>query len=92
MDVLTLLLLTGWLHPDGSLVEDPKLGWKTIPEGAASIVAAAFDPDLGKANGGYIVNSKLANDEAAPYALEEKAAMRLWRLSEEIVGEKFLKT
>ena len=90
--MLTCLILLGWLHPDGSLVEDPKLGWKTIPEGAATIIAAAFDPELAKANGGYLVNSKLANTEAAPYALDENAAMRLWQLSEEIVGEKFLST
>ena len=40
-------------------------------------------------NGSYLVNSKVANEEAEPYALDKINAEKLWRLSEEIVGQKF---
>lgn len=36
-----------------------------------------------------MVNNQVNNDEAVEYALDPKNAERLWKLSEEIVGQKF---
>ncbi len=42
----THVYATGWLDAHGNIVPDPKLGWKTLPEGAATTVVAAFDPSI----------------------------------------------
>ena len=80
----------GWFDAEGKLkLDDASMGWKTVEEGSATTVAAAFDPDIKGSNGSYLVHCKVAPEEAAEYALDEGAAERLWKLSEEIVGEKF---
>ncbi|KAL2043696.1 hypothetical protein ABVK25_012524 [Lepraria finkii] len=80
----------GWFDADGKLkLDDASVGWKTVEEGSATTVAAAFDPDIKGSNGSYLVHCNIAPEEAAEYALDEGAAERLWKLSEEIVGEKF---
>ena len=38
--------LTGWLDEHGNIVPDPKIGWKTLSEGAATTAIAAFDPNI----------------------------------------------
>jgi len=40
-------------------------------------------------NGSYMVNSEINNSEAADYALDPQNAEKLWRLSKELVGQKF---
>lgn len=63
------------------------------PVGAATHAFAAFDPDLGaRDNGAYLVDCRVADpyvDTLRPWATSHVEADRLWRLSEELVGEKF---
>ncbi|KAK3176580.1 hypothetical protein OEA41_007903 [Lepraria neglecta] len=40
------LRAAGWVDEHGGIIEDPKLGWRTISEGAATTIAGAFDPSL----------------------------------------------
>ncbi|KDQ19220.1 hypothetical protein BOTBODRAFT_27801 [Botryobasidium botryosum FD-172 SS1] len=61
--------------------------WKTLAEGASSYIVASFDPSMEP--GSYIVDSQVHNERAQPYALDPEDAKRLWKLSEELVGEAF---
>ncbi|CAK5269543.1 unnamed protein product [Mycena citricolor] len=76
------------LLPDGQ-PNTKDIQWKTIPEGAATSVAAAFDPRLETNPGAYLDDSKVANDKLARHAADPANAAKLWDLSEEIVGIKF---
>lgn len=95
---------TGWKHEDGSIVDDPKLNWRTPTQAAATLIVAAYDPTIsGKPlctsgwekltepdkSGSYMVNNRVDNDAAAAYALDLENAERLWKLSEEIVDQRF---
>lgn len=77
---------------------------KTIPAGASTTLVAAFDPALKEQNGKYLADCQLTTvkdvesepakslssvTSVAPYAIDKAAAERLWRLTEDMVGEKF---
>jgi len=74
------------------------LKMKTLEQGAATTVWAATAPELEGRGGLYLEDCHIAEpiDEASTvdgvmgYALDEEAAERLWTLSEEIVGERFV--
>ncbi|KAJ7456253.1 NAD-P-binding protein [Mycena galericulata] len=77
----------GMIHPDGT----PNLEnfeWKTLGQGAATYLAAAFDPRLEAAPGAYLWDCKEANAKMGPHCTEENAA-KLWTATEELIGEKF---
>ncbi len=71
---------------------------RSLGAGAATSLVAALDPKLGmpgagspsgKENyGAFLVDCQIS-DAALAKATESKEAERLWRLSEELVGEKF---
>ncbi|KAJ7142310.1 NAD-P-binding protein, partial [Mycena epipterygia] len=63
--------------------------WKTIPQGAATTVAAAFDPRLNDKPGAYLSDSTEANKDIAPHCSDPINAEKLWNITEEIIGEKF---
>jgi NAD(P)-dependent dehydrogenase (short-subunit alcohol dehydrogenase family) len=72
------------------------VGFKTIPQGAATSVWAATSPDLEGRGGLYLEDCHIAEPatEDSPggvhdYALDADAAERLWALSEQLIGEKF---
>ncbi|KAJ7491435.1 hypothetical protein B0H11DRAFT_2399945 [Mycena galericulata] len=75
-----ILTAEGLPNPD-------KLEWKSIPEGAATTVAAAFDPRLDAKPGAYLSDGMEAN-EIASHRTEENAA-KLWTATEELIGEKW---
>lgn len=59
-------------------------------EGIATHVYGAFDPEILKRNGAYLLDTKVAPDEEIKqYAVDKKNAERLWKVSEEIVGQEF---
>ncbi|CAK5283286.1 unnamed protein product, partial [Mycena citricolor] len=78
----------GILLPDGTPNLE-KYQWKSIPEGAATTVAAAFDPRLEDVPGAFLDDSKVSNDKLAPHAADSAAAAKLWDVTEELVGFKF---
>ncbi|KAI9164119.1 Adenylate-forming reductase [Paramyrothecium foliicola] len=66
--------------------------WKTEQEGIATHVFAALAPELKDNNGAYLVDAHIADpliDTVKPWATSPIEAERLWKLSEELVGQKF---
>ncbi|KAJ6629324.1 hypothetical protein B0H10DRAFT_1986639 [Mycena sp. CBHHK59/15] len=66
-----------------------KLPWKTLPQGAATNVTAAFDPALNDKPGCYLTDSAEDNKSIAAHTSDPVMAEKLWALSEHLVGEKF---
>ena len=60
---------------------------KTLAEGTATTVAVALDPNLDGHSGAYLNDSKPF--KPTNFAFDLDNADILWRLSEELVGEKF---
>jgi len=78
----------GMLDADGK-PSNETYQWKSIPQGAATTVTAAFDPSLDTQSGAYLDDSKVANEGVAPHSSDPANAERLWTLSEKLVGETF---
>ncbi|KAJ6518271.1 NAD-P-binding protein [Mycena vitilis] len=82
------LIAIGALKPDGTPSTE-KFEWKTIPQGAATTVAAAFDTRLEDKAGAFLSDACVANEQVAPHSSNPENAAKLWTISEEVVGEKF---
>ncbi|KAJ7685695.1 hypothetical protein DFH06DRAFT_1159158 [Mycena polygramma] len=82
------LQAAGVLGPDG-LPDKSKVSWKTIPQGAATTVVAAFDPSLDATPGAYLNDCAVATETVATHAADPATAARLWSATEEIIGEEF---
>ncbi|KAJ7183599.1 hypothetical protein C8R46DRAFT_517168 [Mycena filopes] len=78
----------GILKPDGQ-PNTEKFDWKTIPQGAATTIAASLDPRISDKAGAYLDNSTVANESVAAHSSDPANAARLWDITEKIVGEKF---
>ena len=61
---------------------------KPIPAGAATSVWAAVAPELEGKGGAYLEDCEIS-DEDAEWTRDPDAAARLWKLSEELVGQTF---
>ncbi|KAK7888290.1 hypothetical protein LTR67_009168 [Exophiala xenobiotica] len=62
--------------------------WKSLDQGSATTLVAALDPKLSEDKSViYLSDCQVA--EPAAHARDPIAAERLWKLSEEIVGQKF---
>ncbi|GAB1318319.1 Short-chain dehydrogenase/reductase-like protein [Madurella fahalii] len=61
--------------------------WKTPDEGTSTTLVAALDPALNDVKGLYLSDCQFK--EPFGHAKDPFAAERLWKLSEELVGEKF---
>ncbi|CAF3467793.1 unnamed protein product [Fusarium graminearum] len=72
-------------------------GWKfldpvPVEVGAATHAFAAFDPNLRANNGAYLLETRVSDpfvDTYKSWARDPVDAEKLWRLSEELVGQKF---
>ncbi|KAJ6457402.1 hypothetical protein C8R47DRAFT_1247248 [Mycena vitilis] len=73
------------LQPSKEKIEN----WKTIPQGAATTVAAAFDPRLNTVPGAYLDDSVDATKAIGKHSADPANAEKLWIVTEEIIGEKF---
>lgn len=78
--------------------------FKTKAQGAATTLVAAFDPALAECKGTYLSDCQVAEvrengpdlainmtsfSYVTPYALDKGAGDRLWKMTEEMVGQKF---
>ncbi|KAF8194326.1 short-chain dehydrogenase [Mycena galopus ATCC 62051] len=63
--------------------------FKTIPQGAATTLVAAFDPMLNGKPGAYLDDCVVKNEAVAPHCSNPANAERLWTLTEQIIGEDF---
>lgn len=86
LDDLTHQHLTTY---DGEEFWAEQIKWKTIPQGSATYLVAAFDPSIKNANGSFLQDCHLDNDLVKPYAFDDENARVLWQLSEKLVGQKF---
>ncbi|EHA51593.1 hypothetical protein MCOR27_004306 [Pyricularia oryzae] len=65
---------------------------KTLDEGISTHIYAAFEPSLKDHNGTFLLDCHVADpnvDFVMSWAASEVEAEKLWKLSEELVGEKF---
>ncbi|KAI0525979.1 putative retinol dehydrogenase 12 [Xylaria bambusicola] len=64
---------------------------KTLQQGCASLIRAAIDSDLVNEEGVFINDVNLTTDpkDVKPWATDPELAEKCWKLSEELVGEKF---
>ncbi|KAJ7215164.1 hypothetical protein C8J57DRAFT_1396944 [Mycena rebaudengoi] len=77
----------GHLDCDGR--PSPHLPWKTLAQGAATTVTAAFDPRLDDVPGAYLSDCAEANMDLAPHSCDPANAEKLWAITEEILDEVF---
>ena len=74
---------------EGRTMENPEPE-KSLEQGCATTVMAAVDPSLDGASGAFLRDCSVATDTLKAHAKDEQKAAELWRLSEELVGERFL--
>ncbi|KAJ7159715.1 hypothetical protein C8R46DRAFT_1224287 [Mycena filopes] len=86
-ETIPFLIALGILLPDRT--PNPDQPWKTLPQGAATQVAAGFDPRINDQPGAYLADSVVANKEIAPHSSDPANAERLWSVTEKIIGETF---
>jgi NAD(P)-dependent dehydrogenase (short-subunit alcohol dehydrogenase family) len=74
-----------------SIADSRAQGTKTLQQGSASLIRAAIDPDLVNEEGIFIDDANLITDHKLikSWATDPGLAEKCWKLSEELVGEKF---
>jgi len=95
---LELFIKLGYCDEKGNLFPGVVASLKTIPQGAATTVWCATSPMLDHVGGVYCEDADIAslsNDNSShsgvnAYSLDEASAKRLWALSEEMTGVKFM--
>ncbi|CAK5280927.1 unnamed protein product [Mycena citricolor] len=81
----------GIMLEDGSVNPAvPKELFKSLEQGVATIVVAAFDPSLDAVPGAYLEDCVIAPTSPAEFATDPDIAAKLWVKTEEILGEKFV--
>lgn len=68
--------------------DDAQFDMKNIDEGTATHVVAAFDPRLDAFNGAYLEDGNISDNLRAT-AKNPEDVERLWKLSEQLVGQTF---
>lgn len=62
---------------------------KTLQQGCSTTLVAALDPAIQPQNGAYLLNGDIAVHPPPDYLRLPENEVRLWDLSEKLVGEKF---
>jgi hypothetical protein len=65
-----------------------KGSFKSIDQGSSTSLVAAFDPNLTPEDGVFLADCQIAMP--ASWAVNEVYARRLWQLSEELTGDRFI--
>ncbi|KDQ11788.1 hypothetical protein BOTBODRAFT_35036 [Botryobasidium botryosum FD-172 SS1] len=84
------LLNMGIFNEKAETVNTEHVTWKSVPQGTATHIVAAFDPSIVSQSGSYLADGKIANAALAPHATDAEDAKKLWDVSEKLVGEKFV--
>ncbi|KAL7942365.1 NAD(P)-binding protein [Trichoderma barbatum] len=58
-------------------------------EGAATLITAMVDPTIEDANGAYLHSNAVANEELTSHILNRDNWIKLWEVSEQLIGEPF---
>ncbi|KAK7022674.1 short-chain dehydrogenase/reductase family protein [Favolaschia claudopus] len=83
--VAEVLKAGGFLSAEGKPVEEHP--WKTLEQGAATTMTAAFDTRLEDKGGAFLSDCNIK--DAAAHSTDPATAEKLWTVTEKIVGEKF---
>ncbi|KAJ6455432.1 NAD-P-binding protein [Mycena sanguinolenta] len=86
-DAIAGLQKLGYLDADG--LPSSNKPHKTMAQGAATTLVAAFDPRLGDTPGAYLADCVVANELVASHCSDPANSDMLWTLTEQIIGEKF---
>jgi hypothetical protein len=62
---------------------------KTMQQGCSTTLVAALDPSIEGDSGAYLDDGDVAVNAPPDYLAVPENEERLWKLSEELVGEKF---
>ena len=62
---------------------------KTMQQGCSTTLVAALDPSIEKDSGAYLDDGDISANALPEYLTLPKNEEKLWRLSEELVREKF---
>lgn len=63
---------------------------KTHSQGVATTLVAALDPNISDRSGAYLADCKVDHEDMyADWAKNRGDAERLWKLSEQLVGQEF---
>ncbi|KAJ7620290.1 hypothetical protein FB45DRAFT_1032969 [Roridomyces roridus] len=86
-----MLTEVGMYTPDGERNRDAPIPWKTMEQGAATTVVAAFDPSLsGQCPPHFLMClNYVANELIAPHTSDPESVKKVWILTEEAVGQSF---
>ncbi|KAJ6613765.1 hypothetical protein B0H10DRAFT_2436334 [Mycena sp. CBHHK59/15] len=79
----------GLVDADGNSTGDESWAVKTIAQGVATTVVAAFDPSLEDKPGSYLADCAEDNGAIAPHTSDPVMAAKLWTVTEKIIGERF---
>ncbi|KAF7299947.1 Short-chain dehydrogenase/reductase family protein [Mycena chlorophos] len=63
--------------------------WKTLSQGAATTLVAAFDPRIRDHSGTYLDDCVVAEEKIAPHSADPVRTKKLWEKTEDAIGEKF---
>ncbi|MCJ1324247.1 hypothetical protein MMC10_000909 [Thelotrema lepadinum] len=89
-DFDSLVALERQQGSEGAWIDWSNFRFKTLDQGVATHVRAAFEPNLKEYNGRYLEDSEITPKERIrAWARDEIEAERLWKVSEEIVGQNF---
>ncbi|KAK4704853.1 hypothetical protein P7C70_g1356, partial [Phenoliferia sp. Uapishka_3] len=77
----------GFRDASGVWTSDFIGGARSIGQGASGYITAAFDPSLKGHTGGYLVDAKMANEQAFSHATDSLSAEKLWKLSENMLAK-----
>ncbi|CAJ2509595.1 Uu.00g146210.m01.CDS01 [Anthostomella pinea] len=66
---------------------EPEVYSRVYQQGTATMLVAALDPEVASRSPAYLANSKI--EKSYDFASDAKSAEKLWKLSEDILGERF---
>jgi len=84
---LPIFVSMGSLNEDATPTDPSQ--WKSVEAGAATHVAAAFDPSPKDISGAYWVDCQPRDDLVAPAAADPENAANMWATSEKLIGQTF---
>ncbi|KAF8304961.1 NAD(P)-binding protein [Clavulina sp. PMI_390] len=84
----SVFIQLGVKTPDGEYTPMHKKYSRTMEQGIATLLVAAFDPVLRDHSGEWIEDCQIHNDRVAPFVNDENAE-KLWFMTEEMTGHKF---
>jgi hypothetical protein len=75
---------------EGNIFDLTNMKWKTVTQGVATHIVAAFDPAITSLPGSYLEDCQIDNDHLKPYAQDDTQAKKMWTLSEQLVRQQFV--